>query len=499
MSILTRYCQVLKRGCRCIEIDVWNGEVPITTDDSASVESASHISNLSNTFNKIREAAVEKVEDKYDSARHLLGGKPPSHHRSPSNLSAGSSRSFTKEDKELSEATDAISLGPPVKKSVSRKSSHSSLRPEPMVLHGRTLMNEITFRSVCQTIRETAFETNDLPLIVSLEVHADWEQQQIMVDIMNEEWEGLLVDEKDLCCDPNERLPALGDLKRKILIKVKKAKKAARVPLEPVATGAATLAAPKHDHGDSGASGSEDERASNSGKSNKSKKGICPALGQMGIYTHSAHFESFEQVEATKPPHVFSVGESKILELHESKREKLFEHNRHFFMRAYPAGIRIDSSNLDPSVFWRKGVQMVALNWQTWDEGMMLNEGMFAGEHGWVLKPPGYRSESGTSDQATAIEHKTLDFSITVFAGQHIPMSSQDDSGFKPYVKCELHVEMPEERKGQPIPGGGWAKEGEFKAHTKPRKGDNPDFGPEGETMEFKDIPNVVESLSFVR
>jgi hypothetical protein len=58
-------------------------------------------------------------------------------------------------------------------------------------------------------------------------------------------------------------------------------------------------------------------------------------------------------------------------------------------MRTYPSGLRVNSSNLDPTVFWRKGIQIVALNWQNWDEGMMLNEAMFAGTSGYVLKPEG--------------------------------------------------------------------------------------------------------------
>lgn len=60
-------------------------------------------------------------------------------------------------------------------------------------------------------------------------------------------------------------------------------------------------------------------------------------------------------------------------------------------MRAVPRCARFDSSNLDPFLFKRKGaktvasVQIVALNWQSWDEGMMLIEVMFASENGWAL------------------------------------------------------------------------------------------------------------------
>ena len=34
-------------------------------------------------------------------------------------------------------------------------------------------------------------------------------------------------------------------------------------------------------------------------------------------------------------------------------------------MRTYPAGMRIDSSNFNPVIFWSFGIQFVALNYQT--------------------------------------------------------------------------------------------------------------------------------------
>jgi hypothetical protein len=120
---------------------------------------------------------------------------------------------------------------------------------------------------------------------------------------------------------------------------------------------------------------------------------------------------------------------------------------------------------------------------------------MFAGEHGWVLKPPGYRS-----DPTEPIQYKTLDLKITVFAGQHIPIPPhQTEKGFHPYIRCELHVEKQEERTGEPIEGGGRAKGGEHKRKTPWGKGDHPDFGPEGSLMDFPGIGKVVEELSFVR
>jgi phosphatidylinositol phospholipase C, delta len=56
-------------------------------------------------------------------------------------------------------------------------------------------------------------------------------------------------------------------------------------------------------------------------------------------------------------------------------------------IRVYPFGLRVSSSNQEPAVFWRNGAQLVALNYQKFDLGMMQNEALFLGSQGMVLKP----------------------------------------------------------------------------------------------------------------
>ncbi|XP_028163423.1 1-phosphatidylinositol 4,5-bisphosphate phosphodiesterase epsilon-1-like, partial [Ostrinia furnacalis] len=68
----------------------------------------------------------------------------------------------------------------------------------------------------------------------------------------------------------------------------------------------------------------------------------------------------------------------------------LIAHTETQLVRTYPAGLRIDSSNFDPVVFWSCGVQLVALNYQTEDAAMAVNAAMFEsnGCVGFVRKPP---------------------------------------------------------------------------------------------------------------
>lgn len=264
-------------------------------------------------------------------------------------------------------------------------------RGEPLVTHGWTLTTPCGFREVCEAIRDSAFVDNHLPIIISLEVHADPDQQRVMVNIMRETWGKMLIDEPLEGCDPRFRLPTLEDLKDKILVKVK------RAPAKMTeATGPSSLPMLSRPDADDSESDSEDQPRLASTLSAPDptsqlppqqanvKVPICQELSELAVYTRSERFDgSFRTPPAKRPPHIFSISENKILDLHVKQHSEMFTHNKSFFMRAFPAGRRIDSSNPDPSLFWRKGVQMVAMNWQYLDEGMVshISESATEGLH----------------------------------------------------------------------------------------------------------------------
>jgi hypothetical protein len=342
---------------------------------------------------------------------------------------------------------------------------------------------------------------SDLPVIVSLEVHTSLEQQEIMVEIMEEYWKGMMVDLPITSSNtPDDlTLPRLEQLRKKILIKVKYT---APNPDAEVAKPTPTnlqLVNTQSSSALSVSSSSSSDLPETATKPAAPKAKILEALGRLGVYTRSYHFKSFDQPEAKIPTHVFSLSEKTLMEVHEQTPTALFAHNKTYFMRAYPKGLRLNSSNLDPSIFWRTGVQIVALNWQRWDAGMMLNEAMFSGHSGWVLKPEGYRSASTASHQASATTHHDLDLTIEFFGGQDIPLPPDEHNpkSFKPFVKCELHVEKHEERSDEPIPGGGKSKGGDYKRRTKTSRTPEPDF--QREIVRFSNVRGVTEELTFVR
>ncbi|KPJ11820.1 1-phosphatidylinositol-4,5-bisphosphate phosphodiesterase epsilon-1 [Papilio machaon] len=106
----------------------------------------------------------------------------------------------------------------------------------------------------------------------------------------------------------------------------------------------------------------------------------------------------------------------------------LIAHTETQLVRTYPAGLRIDSSNFDPVTFWSCGVQLVALNYQTEDAAMAVNAAMFEGHGcaGYVRKPrvmwdPGhiaYRRFNPMDKEFDGIHAAHL--TLAVISGQYV-------------------------------------------------------------------------------
>ena len=81
-------------------------------------------------------------------------------------------------------------------------------------------------------------------------------------------------------------------------------------------------------------------------------------------------------------------------------------YNVHHMTRTYPSGSRIDSSNYNPLLAWSMGCQMVALNFQTSDPPLILNDGMFRQNSGcgYLVKPPSVLGKSFVTEASTQLE-----------------------------------------------------------------------------------------------
>lgn len=504
------YKNVLLRGCRCLEIDVWNGADESSSGSSSDHEDAHHHEKKADASH--RERALSKFKSLKGRFGHDKDATRIRSHSPPPESKAAVQEREENEDNALSRQMTTLEI----------RERRAMLRHEPRVMHGHTLTKDVPFREVCEAIRDSAFKASTLPIIVSLEVHCNVDQQKVMVEIMEETWKGYLVDMSNRTFDSVEQLPSPDALRNKILIKVKWTSSTntggkTNNPLEISRTVTSESVTTVR------SAGSEHQHA----QKQKAAK-ILDALSRLGVYTRAYSFKQFSQPEAKIPTHVFSLDENKLSHLHADPQNgpDMFNHNRNFLVRIYPSGLRVNSSNIDPTFGWRQGAQMVALNWQKLDMGMMLNEGMFAGEEGYVLKPDGFRSSHIPSQAPPS--RKRLNLTIRLAAAQNLPLPidrlPSHGAHVKPYVKFILHVDT------HGPPGQGKKDRSDSTANSKSRfefhKGheanedDDDDEGKDeaerklkhrskngktnttnfdGPDMTWTDVPDVVEQLTFLR
>jgi hypothetical protein len=146
---------------------------------------------------------------------------------------------------------------------------------------------------------------------------------------------------------------------------------------------------------------------------------ISDELAALGVYARSMKpgKDWLTQERTGGPQHVLiNISESALSALLPHRIEALVDHAIASNRRVYPRGTRIESQNMDPSLYWRTGSQIAALNWQTFDHGMQLNEALFVGTHGYILKPYEMRTKAGeesyVEEQQADKTDTTLDIDI---------------------------------------------------------------------------------------
>uniref|UniRef100_A0A9J8B219 Phosphoinositide phospholipase C n=1 Tax=Cyprinus carpio carpio TaxID=630221 RepID=A0A9J8B219_CYPCA len=107
------------------------------------------------------------------------------------------------------------------------------------------------------------------------------------------------------------------------------------------------------------------------------------------VYTKSVGTPDFEAQVGSSGWQVSSMSETKAHQLMQQKPVQFMRFNQSQLSRIYPSPYRVDSSNFNPQPFWNAGCHLVALNYQTEGRVLQLNRAKFYcnGNCGYILKP----------------------------------------------------------------------------------------------------------------
>ncbi|NWH26786.1 PLCG1 phosphodiesterase, partial [Grus americana] len=155
------------------------------------------------------------------------------------------------------------------------------------------------------------------------------------------------------------------------------------------------------------------------GKMMERRKKIALELSELVVYCRPVPFDE-EKIGTERACYrdMSSFPETKAEKyVNKIKGKKFLQYNRLQLSRIYPKGQRLDSSNYDPLPMWICGSQLVALNFQTPDKPMQMNQALFmsSGQCGYVLQPTNMRDDIfDPFDKSTLRGVEPLSISIEV-------------------------------------------------------------------------------------
>jgi phosphatidylinositol phospholipase C delta len=324
----------------------------------------------------------------------------------------------------------------------------------PEVRHGHSFTTPVSLESVLRAIEKYAFIVSPWPLIISIELRCSIKAQEVVVNML----QNILGDA--LAVSRYAQLPSPNDLRYRILLKVKASHGITEDPALPalcdsfsdISSAFDDLSTTESEYSQRSQSRSRTSSHSSHSSSVSSQRGsnaaTTPALLQLAPLMQGIKFRNFSLPESKSFNHIFSLSERHIRNIAQASletRRQILKHNARYLMRIYPSATRVRSTNFAPQEYWQQGVQMVALNWQTHDVGMQLNDAMFAAcgsneVSGYRLKPASMRIwRKGQTGYLDAPEHTQprRQWRVTVLSGTQLPKSSANARS-SPYVEVQV-------------------------------------------------------------
>ncbi|XP_041835595.1 1-phosphatidylinositol 4,5-bisphosphate phosphodiesterase eta-2 [Melanotaenia boesemani] len=173
---------------------------------------------------------------------------------------------------------------------------------------------------------------------------------------------------------------------------------------------------------------------------------LSRALSDLVKYTKSVRVHDIETQGFATSWQVSSLNETVMNQILQLKPGELVRFNQRQLLRVYPSNYRVDSSNFNPQTYWNLGCHMVAMNYQT--EGRMLElyraKFLSNGNCGYILKPK-YMCKAAFNPMVEdpLPGHRKTQLVLKIISGQQLPKPKDSMFGDRgeiidPFVEVEI-------------------------------------------------------------
>nr|XP_004548677.1 1-phosphatidylinositol 4,5-bisphosphate phosphodiesterase eta-2 [Maylandia zebra] len=173
---------------------------------------------------------------------------------------------------------------------------------------------------------------------------------------------------------------------------------------------------------------------------------LSRALSDLVKYTKSVRVHDIETQAFMSSWQVSSLDETVMNQILQLKPGELVRFNQRQLLRVYPSNYRVDSSNFNPQSYWNSGCHMVAMNYQTEGRMLELNQAKFSsnGNCGYILKPKCMcKGAFNPVLEEPLPGHRKTQLVLKIISGQQLPKPKDSMFGDRgeiidPFVEVEI-------------------------------------------------------------
>ncbi|KAJ0470883.1 putative phosphoinositide phospholipase C [Helianthus annuus] len=326
------------------------------------------------------------------------------------------------------------------------------------VLHGWTMTTPVRLSKCLKSIREHAFVNSHYPVIITLEDHLTPNLRTKVAAMATEIFGDMLYCPK---AGDNDEFPSPEELKHRIILSTKPPKECLesnKLEEELIAEDETPCVCENANPSDETIGSNQEGNVSNlnqnlseflridsedeDGEAANEKPGQKTPreyIQIIGIHAAKANKELRQALEvgSGKGKRV-SMSEQTLEKAAEDYGSDLVRFTQKNFVRVFPKGTRVTSSNFKPLLAWMHGAQMVASNMQGYGKSLWMMHGMFRSNGGCgYVKKPDFLMRSGPNNEVfnpkvTLPVKKTLKVTVYMGDGWHMDFSQTHFDTFSP-------------------------------------------------------------------